>query len=72
MLYLAAWGLFKKNARRCWLVDWAMDVAARRGRGKAIIATARRLAVILHQMWVSETDFRWEPSPQAGSSSAPV
>jgi transposase len=72
MLYLAASGLFRKKARPCWLIDWAMAVAARRGKGRAIIATARRLAVILHQMWVCETDFRWEHGLLAGSSSALV
>jgi transposase len=72
MLYLAASGLFRKRVRPSWLVDWAMEVAARRGRGRAIIATARRLAVILHQMWVSETDFRWERGLLVGSSAALV
>jgi hypothetical protein len=26
---------------------------------RAAVAVARRLAVILHRMWVDETDFRW-------------
>jgi hypothetical protein len=26
---------------------------------KALVAVARRLAVILHRMWVDETEFRW-------------
>ena len=36
-----------------------MRVAQRRGMGRAIVAVARRLAVILHRMWVDGTDFRW-------------
>jgi hypothetical protein len=26
---------------------------------KAIVALARRLAVIMHRMWADGTDFRW-------------
>ena len=36
-----------------------MRVAQRRGMKRAVVAVARRLAVILHRMWVDETDFRW-------------
>ena len=31
----------------------------RRGRKKAIVALARRLAVIMHRIWVDGTEFRW-------------
>jgi transposase len=30
---------------------------------KAIVALARRLAVILHRMWVDGTEFRWTREP---------
>jgi hypothetical protein len=36
-----------------------MRVAQRRGMRRAIVAVARRLAVILHRMWVDGTEFRW-------------
>lgn len=36
-----------------------MRVAQRRGMSRAIVALARRLAIILHRMWVDGTDFRW-------------
>ena len=46
-----------------------MQVARRRGQQKALVAVARRLAVILHRMWVDGTEFRWgrkrEPEPDA-------
>jgi hypothetical protein len=42
-----------------------MKVAARRGIQKAIVALARRLAVILHRIWVSGTDFRWTREVQS-------
>jgi transposase len=30
-----------------------------RGMKKAIVALARRLAVMLHRIWVDRTEFRW-------------
>ncbi len=58
-LFIAATQQFRSTARACQLRDWALAVAARRGRKKAIVAVARRLAVTLHRMWVTKTDFRW-------------
>jgi hypothetical protein len=34
-------------------------VSGRRGLKRAIVAVARRLAVILHRMWLDGTEFRW-------------
>jgi hypothetical protein len=42
-----------------------MKVAQRRGRGKAVIALARRLATILHRIWCDGTEFRWTREAQA-------
>jgi hypothetical protein len=36
-----------------------MKIARHRGMKRAIVAVARRLAVILHRMWVDGTEFRW-------------
>jgi transposase len=45
-----------------WLIKaWAMQIARRRGLKKAIVALARRLAVIMHRIWVDGTEFRWTP-----------
>jgi len=40
------------------LRSWAARLAARRGAKRAKVALARKLAVILHRMWIDETDFR--------------
>ena len=40
-----------------WLKAWAMNIAKRRGQKKAIVALARRLAVIMHRMWSDGTEF---------------
>jgi transposase len=42
-----------------WLKAWAMQIARRRGMKKAIVAFARRLAMIMHRIWVDGTEFRW-------------
>ena len=42
-----------------WLKAWAMQIARRRGMKKAIVALARRLAVIMHRIWVDGTEFWW-------------
>jgi len=36
-----------------------MKIARHRGMKGAIVAVARRLAVIMHRMWVDGTEFRW-------------
>ena len=59
MLYEAAQTLLTRSTRWSWLKAWAMQVARRRGKKKAIVALARRLAVILHRIWVDGTEFRW-------------
>jgi transposase len=41
------------------LKAWGIAVARRRGMQKAIVAVARKLAIVLHRMWRDETDFRW-------------
>jgi hypothetical protein len=52
------------------LKAWAMSVARRRGRAKAITALARRLAVIMHRMWSNGTEFCWTRAELAGASHA--
>jgi hypothetical protein len=42
-----------------------MQVAHRRGAKKAIVALARRLAVILHRTWIDGTEFRWRKAAEA-------
>ena len=40
-----------------------MNVAKRRGAKRAKVALARKLGIVLHRMWVDETDFRFrEPA----------
>jgi transposase len=57
-LFEAAHVMMTRVARWFPLKAWAMRVAARRGAKRAKVALARRLAVILHRMWVDGTDFQ--------------
>jgi transposase len=59
MLYEAAQILLMRSTRWSWLKAWAMQIARRRGLKKAIVALARRLAVIMHRIWVDGTEFCW-------------
>jgi transposase len=65
MLYEAAQILLTQSRHWSWLKAWGMRVAQRRGMRRAIVAVARRLAVILHRMWTDNTDFRWGSEPAA-------
>jgi transposase len=59
MLYEAAQIMLVRSTKWSWLKAWAMQIARRRGIKKAIVALARRLAVIMHRIWVDGTEFRW-------------
>jgi transposase len=59
MLYEAAQSMLMRSTKWSWLKAWAMKVARHRGMKKAIVALARRLAVIMHRIWVDGTEFRW-------------
>src|SRR5258707_4262642 len=59
MLYEAAQSMLVRSAKWSWLKTWAMKIARHRGIKKAIVALARRLAVIMHRMWVDGTEFPW-------------
>jgi transposase len=59
MLYEAAHTMLLRLAKWSWLKAWAMKIARQRGIKKAIVALARRLAVIMHRIWVDGTEFRW-------------
>ena len=48
------------RGRSTWLRTWAAQVARRRGAKRAVVALARRIEVILHRMWIDDTDFRFE------------
>lgn len=58
-LYEAAHIILTRATRFSALKRWAMDVAKRRGMKRAKVALARKLAMVLHRMWVDASEFRW-------------
>ncbi|MER8873823.1 IS110 family transposase [Mesorhizobium sp. M0814] len=67
LLYEAAQTLMTRVTKWSWLKAWAMNVAKRRGMRKAIVALARRLAVVMHRMWLDGTEFRWTRQTMASA-----
>ena len=65
MLYEAAQSLLTHSGKWSWLKAWGLRVAQRRGMRRAIVAVAKRLAVVLHRMWIDGTVFRWSNSTTA-------
>lgn len=59
LLYEAAQVLLTRVSKWSWLKAWAVAAAKRRGQRRAIVALARRLAVIMLRMWRDGTEFRW-------------
>jgi transposase len=56
-LFEAVHVLLSRVARWSALNAWGVRLAQRRGAKRAKVALARKLAGVLHRMWVSETDF---------------
>lgn len=58
-LYTAANAIMTRSSRWSSLKAWAIRLAKIRGHRRAVVAVARKLAVILHRMWLDDTPFRW-------------
>lgn len=56
-LYEAAHVILVRAVKGSALKSWAMKLARRAGMKKAKVALARKLAVILHRMWIDGTSF---------------
>ena len=61
LMYEAAIVIRHRVKRSLHLKDWAEAIERRSGPGKARVALARKLSVILHSVWRSGEPFRWEP-----------
>jgi transposase len=58
-LYVAANAMMTRSSRWSPLKVWGMQLARQRGHKRAVVAVARKLAVILHRMWLDGTTYRW-------------
>src|ERR1700691_1639038 len=59
MLYEAAHSMLVRSTKWSWLKAWSMKIARQPGLKKAIVPLARRLAVIMHRIWIDGSEFRW-------------
>jgi transposase len=66
LMYEAAVVILTRVKRASSLKDWAQAIAKRAGIGKARVALARKLSVILHSIWRSGEAFRWTEQPARG------
>jgi transposase len=64
-LFEAANVLLTRVPKWSALKAWGMRLAKRNGLRKAKVAVARKLAVILHRMWVDGTEFNWSTKKTA-------
>ena len=67
-LYEAANVILTRPVKGSALKRWAMAVAKRAGRRKAKVALARKLAVVLHRMWVDGTTFNATKAASSGAA----
>jgi transposase len=58
-LYEAANVMLARSGKFSALKRWALEVARRRGMRRAKVALARKLACVLHRMWVDGSEFRF-------------
>ena len=63
-LFEAANVLLTRVSRWSALKAWGMRIAKRKSLSKARVAVARKLAVILHRMWVDGAEFCWSAQPE--------
>jgi transposase len=60
VLFEAAQTMLTRTIKWSWLKAWGMKIARHRGMKRAIVAVARRMAVVMHRMWVDGTEFQWK------------
>lgn len=65
LMYEAAVVILTRVKRSSYLKEWALTIARKSGYGKARVALARKLSVILHSMWCSGEPFRWAAPVEA-------
>ena len=60
MLFEAANVLLTRTKRWCSLKAWGIGIAKRSGLKRARVAVARKLAVLLHRIWIDGTTFDYQ------------
>jgi transposase len=63
LLFEASVTMLTRSGRWSRLKAWAVRLAQRNGFKAASVALARKLAVVMHRMWVDETEFAYGELP---------
>jgi transposase len=58
-LFEAATVLLQRQTRASALKAWGLALAKRIGTRRAKVAVARKLAVVMHRIWIDGSEFRW-------------
>lgn len=58
-LYIAAHSVVVRSKEWSSLKAWGVRLMKTKGHRRAVIAVARKLAVILHKMWLDDTEFHY-------------
>lgn len=59
-------GAFAPHSQQKWcLAGMGMKIAKHRGMARPRVAVARKLATILHRMWIDDAEFRFGHEPAA-------
>ena len=57
-LYAAANAMLTRTTSGSQIKSWGMRLMRTKGRRRAVVAVARKLAVVLHRLWCDGTEFR--------------
>lgn len=60
-LYAAANAMLMRAVAGSGIKSWGLRLMRRKGRRRAVVAVARKLAIVMHRMWTDGTEFRREP-----------
>jgi transposase len=71
-LYEAASGLMVRCKKWSALKAWGMSIAKRRGHKRAVVAVARKLATVMHRMWLDGTEFSWTRGDESHGKDTPT
>lgn len=67
-LYEAAKVLLSRVTKWSSLKAWGLKIARRSSMKNACVAVARKLAVILHRIWMDGTEFEWGNEPKTAAA----
>lgn len=59
LLVEAAISMLMVSKRWCAIKRWGVDLAKRIGMPRAVVAVARKIALVMHRMWVTGEEFRF-------------